>query len=410
MIKLHGGRITTWKIAVNNIVHRQFRSVCIVLLIAVTTLLITSGTLLGFSLRNGVESINARLGADAMIVPRSAGDSFEGALLSGSPSTFYLTADVANRIVRLDGIERATAQLFISTFDSEHCAALVQIIGYDPASDFVVTPWLKSSKITEPGYGEVVIGGNVQLQPGDEMPLFSVKLNVAGVLDKTGMGFDNAVFVNLETAQMLLGEYEKFATALPLPEGAGTGDVVSAILIDFKSGTDTQAFQQNLNQEFRTDGIRYVSSQALLAGISKNLNLVIGILLVLLAALWVFAVFVLAIIFTLALNERQREFGILRAIGATRRKLTSIVLLEAALLCAAGAICGVGMVCLIVFPYNELIKRVLQTAYLPPQSFSVVIILLLCFLSGTVTGPLASLFSAVRIGKNEALENMQEGL
>lgn len=410
MNKLHGGRITTWKIALNNIVHRQFRSVCIVLLIAVTTLLITSGTLLGFSLRNGVESINARLGADAMIVPRSAGDSFEGALLSGSPSTFYLTADVANRIVRLDGIERATAQLFISTFDSEHCAALVQIIGYDPASDFIVTPWLKSSKITEPGYGEVVIGGNVQLQPGDEMPLFSVKLNVAGVLDKTGMGFDNAVFVNLETAQMLLGEYEKFASALPLPEGVGTEDVVSAILIDFKSGTDTQAFQQNLNQEFRTDGIRYVSSQALLAGISKNLNLVIGILLVLLGALWVFAVFVLAIIFTLALNERQREFGILRAIGATRRKLMSIVLLEAALLCAAGAICGVGMVCLIVFPYNELIKRVLQTAYLPPQSFSVVIILLLCFLSGTVTGPLASLFSAVRIGKNEALENMQEGL
>ncbi len=410
MNKLHGGRITTWKIALNNIVHRQFRSVCIVLLIAVTTLLITSGTLLGFSLRNGVESINARLGADAMIVPRSAGDSFEGALLSGSPSTFYLTADVANRIVRLDGIERATAQLFISTFDSEHCAALVQIIGYDPASDFIVTPWLKSSKITEPGYGEVVIGGNVQLQPGDEMPLFSVKLNVAGVLDKTGMGFDNAVFVNLETAQMLLGEYEKFASALPLPEGVGTEDVVSAILIDFKSGTDTQAFQQNLNQEFRTDGVRYVSSQALLAGISKNLNLVIGILLVLLGALWVFAVFVLAIIFTLALNERQREFGILRAIGATRRKLASIVLLEAALLCAAGAICGVGMVCLIVFPYNELIKRVLQTAYLPPQSFSVVIILLLCFLSGTITGPLASLFSAVRIGKNEALENIQEGL
>ncbi len=338
------------------------------------------------------------------------GGSFEGALLSGSPSTFYLTADVANRIVRLDGIERATAQLFISTFDSEHCAGLVQIIGYDPASDFVVTPWLKSSKITEPGYGEVVIGGNVQLQPGDEMPLFSVKLNVAGVLDKTGMGFDNAVFVNLETAQMLLGEYEKFAAALPLPEDAGTEDVVSAILIDFKSGTDTQAFQQNLNQEFRTDGVRYVSSQALLAGISKNLNLVIGILLVLLGALWVFAVFVLAIIFTLALNERQREFGILRAIGATRRKLASIVLLEAALLCAAGAICGVGMVCLIVFPYNELIKRVLQTAYLPPQSFSVVIILLLCFLSGTITGPLASLFSAVRIGKNEALENIQEGL
>ncbi|MDR1021531.1 MAG: hypothetical protein LBL73_12280 [Synergistaceae bacterium] len=82
------GRISTAKIALNNIRHRRFRSACIVSLIAVTTFLITGGTLLGFSLRNGVEGIDSRLGADAMIVPMSAGDSFEGALLSGSPSIF----------------------------------------------------------------------------------------------------------------------------------------------------------------------------------------------------------------------------------------------------------------------------------------------------------------------------------
>jgi hypothetical protein len=63
-----------------------------------------------------------------------------------------MTADVANRIAQTDGIDRATQQLFISTFDSEHCAALVQIIGYDPETDFVVAPWLKGSKVTEPQY------------------------------------------------------------------------------------------------------------------------------------------------------------------------------------------------------------------------------------------------------------------
>jgi putative ABC transport system permease protein len=408
---MRGGRVTTLHIALGNIWHRQFRSVCTVLLIAVTMLMITGGTLLGYGLRNGVDSINARLGADAMVVPLSAGDSFEGALLSGAPSTFYLTTDVAARITQLDGVARATEQLFISTFDSEHCAAFVQIIGYDPKTDFVVAPWLKDANIAEPGYGEAVVGGNLTgLTIGSALPLFSVEVTVAGLLDQTGMGFDNSVFVNMETAQMLLGEYETFTGALPLPEGAGTGDIVSAVLLDFQPDTDPLAFQRSINHDFRGYGLRYVSSQALLAGTSKNLALVIGILTVLLTALWVLSVFVLAVIFTLSLNERRREFGILRAIGATRRKLTAIVLTESALLCGAGSAFGVGLVCLVVFPYSAFIKQILQTAYLPPQSASMAALLVLCFVLGAATGPLASLFSAARIGKHDAFSNMQEGL
>jgi putative ABC transport system permease protein len=403
------GGISTIKIAFSNILHRRFRSVCIVLLITLTTMLITGGTLLGFSLRNGVESTNARLGADAMVVPDSAGDSFEGALLSGSPSTFYLTADLAGRIAQTDGVERASTQLFISTFDSSHCAALVQIIGYDPETDFVVKPWLRGSKLAEPKYGEIVVGGNIRAKTGDKITFFAVDLDVVGILDKTGMGFDNSIFVNMETAQMLLVEYEKFAGALPLPEGMDAEGVVSAILLDIQSDVDPVAFQRSINLGFRNEDIRYVSSQTLLASTAKNLNLVIGILTVMLAAVWIFAVFVLVIIFTLALNERQREFGILRTIGATRQKLTAIVLAESALLCAAGAVAGVGIVCLIVFPYSLLIERVLQTAYLPPRSFTFSAILAVCLVLGAVIGPLASLFSTARIGRSEAFANIQEG-
>jgi putative ABC transport system permease protein len=321
-----------------------------------------------------------------------------------------MTADVANRIAQTDGIERATQQLYISSFNSEHCAALVQIIGYDPETDFVVAPWLKGSKVATPKYGEIVIGSNIQLEAGQQMQIFALKLDVVGILDKTGMGFDNSVFVNMDTAKMLLTEYEKFDGALPLPEGTDVDGVVSAIMIDIKSDTDPLDFQRSINYGFRDEGVRYVSAQMLLSNAAKNLNLVIGVLTVLLAAIWVFAVFVLAIIFTLALNERQREFGILRAIGATRRKLTAIVLTEAVLLCSVGAILGVGVVCLFVFPYSTLIERILQTAYLPPQSVLAAAILVACLVLGAAIGPLASLFSVARIGKSDVFANMREGL
>jgi putative ABC transport system permease protein len=404
-------RISTLKIALNNIVHRRFRSICVVSLVAVTTLLITGGSLLGYSLKNGLDSVNARLGADAMIVPFSAGKAAESALLSGAPATFYFTADAARRIAQTEGIERATTQLFISTFDSSHCAALVQIIGYDPATDFIITPWLSGSNITEPREGEVVIGaGLTELNAGDDFQVFALRLKVVGTLDKTGMGFDNSVFVNLETAQMLLDEYEKFTGAVRLPEGASATEVVSALLLDLKPGIDLTAFQSGVNTNFRDADIRVILSQELLTNTSKNLGLAAGILTVLLAAFWLFAVFVLAIIFTLALNERQREFGLLRVIGATKRKLALIVITESALLCVTGALVGVGAVCIIVFSYGALISRILQTTYLPPTGGVFAAILVVCFALGAVIGPLASLFSAARIGKLDAFENLREGI
>jgi len=404
-------RITTLSICANNILNRRFRSVCIALLIAMTTFLITGGTLLGFGLRNGVASVTARLGADAIIVPQAAGSSYEGALLSGSPATFYISKDAAGRIMRTDGIERVTTQLYISSFDSSHCAALVQIIGYEPASDFVITPWLKNTDITEPGYGEAVIGGNLtQLDIGDSLLLFATKLKVVGILDKTGMGFDNSVFVNMDTAVMLLGEYEKYADAIPFPDGLSANGVVSTILIDVKRGVDMTDFKKAINLRFRDEHIRVVTAQEFITSTAANLGLAGGILTVLVVTFWLFAVFVLAIIFTIALNERRREFGILRAIGATRRKLIAIVITESALLCGAGAIVGIGAVCLIVFPYNELIKRLLRTVYMIPSGGVIVAIMAVCFALGAITGPLASIVAAARIGKSGVFVNMQEGL
>jgi putative ABC transport system permease protein len=402
--------ISTPRIAVNNIAHRRFRSLCIVLLTAISTLLITGGTFLGFGLQSGIESVETRLGADAMLVPLSAGESFEGALLSGSPSTFYLSADAANRVSRIGGIERSTPQLFISSFDSVHCTAPVQVIGYDPGTDFVIAPWFEGSEIKTPQYGEIVVGTNVRLGPGDDFWLFGVTGVIVGKLDKTGMGFDNSVFVNMETAQMLLDEYEKYDEALPLPEGADADDVISAVLFDFDRGADLIEMQRQINDEFRRESVRYVSSQTLIENVSKNLTLVIGILSVLLTVIWAFAAFVLAVIFALTLNERQREFGVLRAIGATRRKLSALFICESALLSGVGAAFGVGVVCLIVTSYGAAIEHALRAAYLPPDRGAFVAILALCFVLGASVGPLASLFSVKRISGSEAFENIREGV
>ena len=400
--------ISTIKIALNNILHRRFRSACIVLLIGLTTLFIAGGALFGAGLRNGISSIKARLGADIMVYPQSAAYDFEGLLIAGQPSTVYLSADTAGRIMQLDGIERATAQFFISTYDSAHCVELAQVIGYDPKTDFVIRPWLLGSRITEPGYRETVAGANVTASVGMTVPLFDVGVKIVGKLDKTGMGFDNAFFVNMETARMLFNAYLSYPEAEPLPEGMDAESVVSVILLDLKKDTDPGTFQYRLHQGFRSEGAGYIMTQVWVLNMAKNLDVLTVVLTVLLSALWIFAVFALAVIFMLMFNERRREFGILRAIGATGKKLKNILFFESALLSCTGALCGAGLACLLLFSYNPLIEHFLQTVYLPPRNLTAVLIVLLGFVSGAMAGPAASFFSAKISGGNEVFANMRE--
>ena len=407
---MNGGRISTLNIAFNNIIHRRFRSTCIVLLITLTTLLITGGTLFGAGLQNGINSIRARLGADIMVFPLGAGNNLESVLLTGEPSTFYLSTETAGRIMELDGIERATVQFFISTYDSAHCVELAQVIGYDPQTDFVIRPWLLGSRIAEPEFRQTVVGANVTASVGMSVPLFDEYVEIVGQLDRTGMGFDNTFFVNMETARMLFEAYLSFPEAEPLPEGLDHNNVVSVVLMDFKQDTDQDTFQWNLHRNFRPEGISYVMSQVWIANMANNLDLVIGVLSVVLGGMWIFSVFALVVIFVLMFNERRREFGILRAIGATRKKLMDILLCESALLCSGGALCGAGFACLLVFSYNPLIEHVLQTVYLPPSYLSAALIPLLGFVSGAIAGPLASFFSAGITGKNDVFASMQEAL
>jgi putative ABC transport system permease protein len=48
-------------------------------------------------------------------------------------------------------------------------------------------------------------------------------------------------------------------------------------------------------------------------------------------------------IMTIAVRERTREIGLLRAVGATRRRISSLFLVEATLLAALGGIGGLAL-------------------------------------------------------------------
>lgn len=397
-----------WKISIRNITERSFRSAGIILITAFAVFIITVGLWLKIGLQNGIDSITARLGADVMIVPVQVETDFEGVLLSGKPSTFYISNTVAKELPRIDGIKESTPQLFISTFNSEHCAALLQIIGYDPETDFVVKPWLNNSNISTPKYGQLIVGANIKRTAGEKMLLFSKEYEVVANLGKTGMGFDNCVFVTFDTAQTLLDEYQHYKESSPLPNGKGVNDVVSVVMANIADGYNTVDVQKNINEHFRRDSIKTITNQALISSTSKNLGLVKSILTYISIGIWLFAVFALVIIWTVMLNERKREFGILRAVGAKNIILMQIMISEGLILSLTGAVMGAATAFFGASLYNKLIESSLSAAYLPPSGLSAVTLIFEAIISGVMAGIIAVSFSAVKVSKVEILNNIKD--
>jgi len=394
------------RFVISGLKAKRRRTVSLMALVAATAFVITGGALLGVSLQGGIRSLSARLGADAMFVPISSVQDVEGALLRGSPSTFYLSGDAADVLSQLPGVERSSPQLFIATFNSSHCAFPVQVIGYDPVTDFVVAPWLSEKLPGGPADGEVVVGSSVNRYPGQDMYAFGDHYIVAARLDKTGMGFDTTIFANMETARKMLADYRTFPEAEEIPNDES---IVSAITVDLENGVDAEAFRREVQIDYKEYRVGVVLSQALIESVSKNLGLTLTILVTLLAAFWGLAVVVLAVVFSIALNERKREFGTLRAIGATRRKLAEIILLESTLIGTIGAAAGIGLVSLVVFPFARLIESRVSASLLFPTPLATVLIFLSGFVASAAMGPLASLRLATLIGRSDVHTILQEG-
>jgi putative ABC transport system permease protein len=125
--------------------------------------------------------------------------------------------------------------------------------------------------------------------------------------------------------------------------------------------------------------------------------------------LWVLAVIVLAAVFSGSMHERKKEFAVLRILGATRKKLIGIVLSESAITGLAGGGAGIVLASLVIFPFSTLISERLELPYLDAPLFNILGLVFCSLFLAALVGPLASLYSALRISRAETYYTMREG-
>lgn len=107
----------TQSLSFRNIVGRPARSAALMILTILMAVTMICGTLIVSSLRTGLNSLEARLGADIMTVPASAlsKQNFENVIMQGSMGYFYMDKSYLDKAADREGIEKISAQLYLAS-------------------------------------------------------------------------------------------------------------------------------------------------------------------------------------------------------------------------------------------------------------------------------------------------------
>jgi len=397
------------QLPIRNLKRKPVRTLALSALCAFLALSVFAGSVVVLSLRNGLESLENRLGADVIVVPVSAKSkvNLDEILLQGATGYFYMDASLLEEAAKLEGVEQISPQLFLASLRASCCSVAVQLIGFDPETDFTVQPWIQKSYGGELENLQVVVGSRVNADVGVNIIFYDTKCKVAARLEETGTAMDTCVYCTMDTLRTLLEAARNMGHDLQIdgdPE-----DVISAIYIKVKDGYDPQkvADQINVLQKFKK--AQAVRTKNMLSGVSDGLSGVSGTIGVLVVCVWVLAVILLLIAFSLVANERKREFAVLRLVGASRKRLAGIIRKETALCALLGAVCGVVLAAAILYSFKTLIESSLGLPYLMPGIGTIAALAAGTILVTVAVASLASAGASRRLSRVDPGTVLREG-
>lgn len=405
-------KLSSLSIALSNLSYKINRTLSMLLLTSLCAASVFACVVLSFGLKNGINTIQKRLGADLMIVPKGAEQKMQSVLISGEPNYFYMEKEIAEKISQIEGVEKVTSRFYLTSVSEDCCDFPVQIVGFEPETDFVISPWIEESfppdskKFTEEFYTEgcVVTGSNVLTQK-DGVRFFGKTHPVSGKLSKSGAGIDNAVFVSMNTLKEIYDDAKERGFGF-ISDGKA-GSKVSAVFVRLSEGAKADSTAVKITS--RIPNVSVVKRDAVFSEISSSLDSVFFILKILAVSVTLFTVISLAIIFPLAVSSRIAEFSILRILGAAHKKCAKILLYEALFISVAGGLSGIALACLLVFPFCTAIDSALSVPLVFPPPAILFLTGCAVLLAVIFAVLLSALKSIIAVSKLEPYSAMKQG-
>ena len=398
--------LSTHALSLLNLKRKPFRTAALMAVVAVLAFVLFGGSIMTKSMENGISGLEDRLGADIVVVPEGYDQDFEGVMIQGEPVYFFMEKDILEKVRSCEAVELASPQFYLASLNAECCGSSVPIIGFEPETDFTVQPWITEQYSKGLKYGEIIIGDDISAEEDGTILFFDKYYKVAARLERTGSGVDVSCFATMDTiADLYRDAKEKGAY---FQEGVTYENSISSIMVKVKEGyTLNQALVQIRKA---TEGkVEIVQTQSMINSVGGSLSGVVSYLYVIAIVFWILAVVLLTIVFSVTANERKKEFALFRILGATRKRLSNLILTEAFYISLSGGILGIGTAALIVFPFSTYLGDQMGIPYLQPEMSTILIIFVVSLVLSAIVGPLASAYSAHKISQAETYHTMREG-
>ena len=363
------------------------------------------GLVLKASLNNGIGRMQERMGADLMIVPESSEIKARNILLTGEPEFFYMDVSVAKAVADIEGVECATSQFYFTSLSSDCCSTRVQLIAFDPDTDFVINPWIDERVTSDVAGGSVIIGSEVTPLSNGKVKFYGSEYTVAGKLGETATGLDHSVFMTRDTMHEILNDARDKGYQFLNPEDDSSW--VSTVLIRVNGDADITEVEKEIYKN--AEGIKFIETDKLISDVTVKLGSVENIINVTLTVLLVFSFLTMILFFSVIFHERKKEFAVLRILGTSSRRICLFSLTEGITIGAAGGIAGLILGILTVFPFNHYIENSLDVPYLMPSALTVILYGLAGVLVTTIFGSVSSFLSTLSLAHAETYYTMRAG-
>jgi len=316
--------MTPTKLVFRNITRRRGRFVFTLLGITIGIASFVTFMAMGGNLKREIHRETAALGANLLVIPKGSCGYEQLSILTGDQMPTNISAAEITSI-------RAIKGLTVVPFLAQQTAINnkpVTVSGIEPAATQAFKRWTVSqgAYFSSPGEAGAVLGAvaarQFNLKPGETVTVRGEKLPVIGILGETGGRDDATLFLALPVAQRLFKSADKVSYA--------------AIRVD------NLALSDRYIEEIRVaTGLGVVSDKQMLKSVLGIVGTV-NITLQLIAAVAVMAA-AFGIVNTMmaATYERRREIGILQALGASKRTIFTLFMMESGIYGVAGGVCGV---------------------------------------------------------------------
>ncbi len=327
---MSSGRLSLAQIAWKGVSRKMFRNIVLVFAVGLLVSLLVFALLFKSAVEDDIDQATKRLGADIVIVPPKAKSMAEEFILESKSKIFYMDSSVYDEIKDMDDIAASTYQIYLNTLDSGCCSVVEgQVIAFDQESDFVVTPWMDNpAKLKK---DEVYVGHYVWEYLGliETMNLFGAKIKMVDKLETTGTGIDHGIFMRMEDLDNItessLGRYKK--------------GQISIIFLKIKEGRDIDVVVGHIRDINPRIGI--MTRGNIGADIRTTLKDILRVFIITISISSLLAVLLAWSTFSALANERRREVGIMRALGARKGHIVNLFLSEAFIISLLGGIIGI---------------------------------------------------------------------